>query len=185
VAALMSGYIVRRRRIVVVRPVKEKHGGGGWLPALGLIAAVAFFASRSGGDTPPHSGQDRTLVIPADAGNACHAELSIHGHRFRVLLDSGATGGAPLVFGFNQAAALGFDPRALNYSGRYGSANGEGREAFVRLADVRLQDWRLGNVPAVITRAAQDEGLFGAELLHRLEFRTTKGACVLTIPDDA
>lgn len=175
--------IVRRRQIAVAKPTKKKLGGGGWLALGGLIAA-AVFIYRDGdnqGSGSPHA--ERTLTIPVDAYNACHAELSINGHTFRVVLDSGAAG-VPLVFGSNQAAALGFSPGSLSYSKTYGSANGEGREAVIELRDVRLHGWRLGNLSAVITRATQDEGLFGAELLHRLEFRTSKGFCVLTMPED-
>jgi hypothetical protein len=43
------------------------------------------------------------------------------------------------------------------------------------------REWRLGDVDAVITRAPQDEGLLGANLLHRLAFRTSDRFCTLTI----
>jgi clan AA aspartic protease (TIGR02281 family) len=181
VAVLVSHYIARRRRIVVVKPMtKREHGGSGWLALLGLVAAVVVLAANWDGDAPQET--KRTLVIHADSNNACYTQVTIGGHAFRVLLDSGAAV-AGLVFGSNHAAALGFSPRALSYSQAYSSANGEGREAPVLLHDVRLNGWQLGDVPAVITRAAQDEGLFGAELLHQLEFRTTKGFCVLTMPE--
>ncbi len=155
---------------------------GGWLTlgailgGLGIVTHLGDGSSQAGVATQA----GRSLVIAADDSNACHTEITIRGHRFRMLLDSGATG-VGLVFGSNQAAALGFSPRALSYSQIYSSANGEGREAAVRLHDVRLREWRLGDVDAVITRAPQDEGLVGADLLHRLEFRTTKSACILTI----
>jgi clan AA aspartic protease (TIGR02281 family) len=171
---------MRRRQGAVAAPVKtRKHGGGRWLALGGIIAAVAGFANWDNGSSPD---ADRTLVIPADASNACRADVTIGSHTFRVLLDSGAVGAA-LVFGSNHAAALGFSPRALSYSQTYSSANGEGREAVVRLHDVRLHGWQLGGVTAVITRAPQDEGLFGAELLHRLKFRTGNGFCGLTMPE--
>jgi clan AA aspartic protease (TIGR02281 family) len=155
---------------------------GGWLTLGGILGALAIFTHL--GDDSSQAGvvtqAGRSLVITADESNACHTEITIHGHRFRMLLDSGATG-VGLVFGSNQAAALGFSPKALLYSQTYSSANGDGREAAVRLHDVRLREWRLGDVDAVITRAPQDEGLVGADLLHRLEFRATDRACILTM----
>jgi clan AA aspartic protease (TIGR02281 family) len=143
--------------------------------ALGAIAVLYMWSKE------PHA--DRMIVIPADAGNACHADLTVNKHVFRhMLLDTGATG-MPLVFGSNHAAALGFDQSSLAYSHIYTSANGQGREASVQLHDVSLNGWSLGGVAAVVTKATQDDGLIGAELLHALNFRTVKGYCVLTMPE--
>ena len=146
---------MRRRQLVVVAPAKKrKQGGGGWLAVGGLIAAVALFAANWSDSSPPGG---RTLVIRTDAWNACHTDVTIGGHTFPMLLDTGAAV-AGLVFGSNHAAALGFSPRALSYSQTYGSANGEGSGAVVRVHDVRLHGWQLGDVTAVITRAPQSEG---------------------------
>ena len=124
----MSQYLVRRRRVVVVAPTKaQKQGGGGWLALGGLIAAVAVFANWNGGS--PHDG--RTLVIATDAAHACRTEVTVRGHSFPALLDTGAVG-MGLVFGSNHATALGFAPRSLSYSHTYSSANGDGRETIVR-----------------------------------------------------
>jgi clan AA aspartic protease (TIGR02281 family) len=125
----------------------------------------------------------RSVIIPVDGGNACHSEITISRHKIPVLLDSGATG-VPLVLGSNQADDLGISDR-LAFDHRYSSANGEGREAVVTLPEVEFAGWRMHNVRAVITQARQDEALFGAVLLHKLQFQATEEACVLTMPDEA
>ena len=65
----------------------RKHGGG-WLALCGLIAAVVVLAANWNGDVPQEV--DRTLIIRADSYNACFTQVTIGGHAFRVLLDSGA-----------------------------------------------------------------------------------------------
>jgi clan AA aspartic protease (TIGR02281 family) len=99
----------------------------------------------------------------------------------RMLLDSGA--GGHLTFGSNHAAQLGFEPSTLSYSGSYESANGVGREAFVRVRELRLfgDSFILrGNVPAVITKARQSQALVGIETLRRLNYRLVGRDCELS-----
>jgi clan AA aspartic protease (TIGR02281 family) len=136
---------------------------------------------------PQQHSNGRQIVIPADADNSCHAELTAgpSGHVFRVLLDSGATGANALVFGSNMTADLGINPRSLSYPDSYTSANGVGRQATVRLPEVKMFGWVLHDVPAVITKAAQDEPLFGAGFLHQLSFTTVNGYCLLSMPMEA
>jgi clan AA aspartic protease (TIGR02281 family) len=131
----------------------------------------------------PHPGAGRQVVIPTDGANGCHTDMTVNGHVVRVLLDSGATG-MPLVFGSNQADDLGVDG-PLDYSHSYSSANGIGHEAFVRLREITLSGWTMHGVPAVITQVAQNEGLLGAEFLHRLNFTTSDGYCTLSMPLEA
>jgi clan AA aspartic protease (TIGR02281 family) len=153
----------------------------GALIAFGAGVLVAQHAPQP----EPQHANGRQIVIPADADNSCHAELTANGHRFHVLLDSGATGTNALVFGSNMVAALSIDPRSLSYSGSYSSANGIGQQASVRLREVKMSGWVLHDVPAVITKAAQDEPLFGAGFLHQLSFNTVNGYCLLTVPVEA
>jgi clan AA aspartic protease (TIGR02281 family) len=148
---------------------------------LANIALGFFLASWITHQAPNPAG--RQVVIPVDGGHGCHTNLTVNGHVFRVLLDSGATG-MPVVFGSNQADDLGIEG-TLDYSHSYSSANGEGREAFTRLREITLSGWTMRDVPAVITKAPQDEGLLGAELLHRLNFAATDGYCTLTMPVEA
>lgn len=126
----------------------------------------------------PNTG--RQIVIPADSSNACHTELTSNGNTFKTMLDSGAVGQA-LVFGSNHAKALGLKG-PLSYDHRYGSANGDGYMAIVKLPEVQVFGWKIRDIPASITRAPMPEGLLGAELLHKVNFTTAKGYCVVTAP---
>ena len=128
----------------------------------------------------PHPA-GRQVNIQADASNGCHTDLTISGHTLRALLDSGATG-LPLVLGSNQAAEIGIPVSSLKFSHSYSSANGIGYEAYVRLPEITLAGWTLRDVSAVITQAPQSEVLFGAELLHQLNFTTGNGYCRLSMP---
>jgi clan AA aspartic protease (TIGR02281 family) len=141
---------------------------------LGAFAVLWMFAKS------PHA--DHMIVFKADASGACHADVTIHNHAFHSLLDSGAIG-MPLVFGSNNLADLGL-PRTLSFTHSYSSANGEGQAGGVILSEVKFGGWVMHDVPAMITKAPQDEPLFGAMLLHRLSFRTVKGFCVLEMPSD-
>jgi clan AA aspartic protease (TIGR02281 family) len=126
----------------------------------------------------------RSVIIPVDAGNACHSQVKVANHSIPVLLDSGATG-MPLVFGSNMIDALAVDRDSVSFDHTYSSANGEGSEAVVTLPEVEFAGWRMHDVEAVITKAAQDEALFGAVLLHKLQFTATERACILTMPEEA
>jgi clan AA aspartic protease (TIGR02281 family) len=150
-----------------------------WNVTLGAL--LAMWVTHQ--EPSPAGRQGRQISIPVDASNGCHTDLTVNGHVFRMLLDTGATG-MPLVFGSNQADDLDID-EPLEFSYSYSSANGIGKEALVHLRQITLSGWTLRNVPAVITQAPQDEGLLGAEFLHRLNFTLTPGYCTLSMPVEA
>ena len=134
--------------------------------------------------SPPvvvNSGGSHWTTLRGDKYGQCRADARVNGAWVRhMLLDSGASG--TLIFGSNHAAQLGFDPRRLSYDGTYNSANGSGREASVRIRELRLFDnaFVLRDVPAVITEARQDEGLVGIEILRRVNFHLTAGNCEMS-----
>jgi clan AA aspartic protease (TIGR02281 family) len=156
-----------------------------WRDVMVAGATALWMAMHNNAPLPPNHpvANGRHVVIRADASGACHASVMVAGHALPVLLDSGATG-MPLMFGSNQADDLGIDQSSLIYSHRYQSANGIGREAVITLPAVTLAGWSMHDVEAVITRAPQDEGLFGAQLLHRFNFQAVDGYCTLTVPDE-
>lgn len=123
----------------------------------------------------------RRLVIPSDANGSCYVAARVNGALFdHMLIDTGASG--RLVFGRNHAARLGFDPATLAYSESYGSANGVGQEAIIRVREFRLGSFVLRDVPAAITAAPQDAPLLNVEILHRLDLRLSGGYCELRLP---
>lgn len=151
-------------------------------------AVVACIATNCGGADKPkdHHHPAQQIVIPAGDGDECRTDLTANGHVFHdVLLDSGATGSRPLVFGRNHARALGFEPRKLDYRYTYSSANGDGYYAKVTVRSMRLQGFTMRNVPAQITEVDQSQPLIGAGILHKLNFQLNDGNCVLSVPPDS
>ena len=143
-----------------------------------LGAMLALWVTHQ---APQPAAAGRQVTIPVESDSGCHTTLTANGHAFPELLDSGALG-LPLLFGSNQAADLGLDKESLDFSHRYVAINGEGRAAFVTLPEITVFGWTFRNVPAVITKAPQTEGLIGAEVLHRLNFSTTPGYCSVSLP---
>jgi clan AA aspartic protease (TIGR02281 family) len=130
-------------------------------------------------DPPPASGTDRRLVVPADAYGQCYVAARINGSLFgSLLLDSGASG--HLTFGRNHAAQLGFDPAKLAYSHTYGSANGIGHYASIRVREFRLESFVMRDVPAEITEASQQVPLLGIDILRHLNLHLRNGNCELS-----
>jgi clan AA aspartic protease (TIGR02281 family) len=146
---------------------------------LGSAAVGALTALWVTHQTPQVVNGGRQFVIPSGFGNECHADVRANEHVFSMLLDTGAVGSTPLVFGRNHARDLGFDPAKLSYSYSYSSANGEGHYAKVRLRSLRLQSFVMHDVAAQITEATQSDPLLGAEILHKLNFQLKNGNCIL------
>jgi predicted aspartyl protease len=158
------------RRIVVSLAVAVV-GGGLLVQQFERIAIPDFGLDGWGG---------HRLVLTRDAGSMCVVAARLNGALFPgVLLDSGAAGYVTL--GRNHAKRAGFDPAKLAFNARYGSANGIGREAHVRLREFRLEgtDFVLRDAPAAITAAPQDQPLAGIEILSRLGMHLKKRTCEL------
>lgn len=149
--------------------------------SIGLLVAWLDVAAPAALPPAVESGGGRRLVIPGDGYGSCYVAARANGALFdHMLLDTGAAG--RIVFGRNHAAELGYDPAALTYSQVYGSANGYGREAVIRLREFRLGSFVMHDVPASITEAPQDAPLVGVEILHRLNLRLVGGNCELRLP---
>jgi clan AA aspartic protease (TIGR02281 family) len=121
-----------------------------------------------------------TLVIPGDADGSCYVSARANGALFNMQLDTGSIG--DLTFGRNHAAQLGYNSSSLHYDNEYGSVNGTGHEANIRLREFRLGNFVMRDVPATITKAPQDAPLIGIEILHRLNLALSGGNCELRLP---
>jgi clan AA aspartic protease (TIGR02281 family) len=148
---------------------------------LGGAALISQFAGAGPAriDPPTASGADRRLVVPGDVYGQCYVAAHINGSLYgSLLLDSGASG--HLTFGRNHAAQLGFDPAKLAYSYRYGSANGIGHYASIRVREFRLESFVMHDVPAEITEASQQAPLLGIDILRHLNLHLRDGKCELS-----
>jgi clan AA aspartic protease (TIGR02281 family) len=176
----MSDYAIvtaARNRAAIGRAIVGTLTGA-LLGGMALISHLGGGSADPAGVDPP-SGTGHRIVVAGDAYGQCHVAAVINGLLFRsLLLDSGAAG--HLTFGRNHAAQLGFDPAKLTYDRRYGSANGVGHYASVRVREFRLDSFVLRDVPADITAAPQDEPLLGIDVLRRLNFRLKDGSCEIS-----
>ncbi len=105
-----------------------------------------------------------TLELRRGGDGHFHAQLAVDGRPVRFLIDTGAS---DLVLSRRDAAAVGIDVEALNFSGRALTANGEVRTAAVRLDSVRLGDVVLDDVPARVNGGELDVSLLGMAYLGR------------------
>jgi clan AA aspartic protease (TIGR02281 family) len=166
----------------------------GW-PEILAAGIVYCVVTGCGADNPAQAGVGKggsgkggntgsELRIPVGSYNQCEYDITANGHSFpQSVFDSGASG--HLTFGKNHARDLGFDPGKLSYSHVYGSANGDGHEAKVTLRELKIGNWTLHDVPAVITEATQSQVLVGLEILGPLNFRLSKDYCYVSLPQAA
>ena len=166
----------------------------GW-PEILAAGIVYCVATGCGADNPAQAGVGNggkgnggntgaELRIPVGSYHQCEYDITANGHSFpQSVFDSGASG--HLSFGKNHARDLGFDPGKLSYSHVYGSANGEGHEAKVTINELKIGNWTLRAVPAVITEATQSQVLVGLEILGPLNFRLSKDYCYVSLPQAA
>jgi clan AA aspartic protease (TIGR02281 family) len=124
----------------------------------------------------------RVIVASGSAGRGCFIEARANGETFRMLLDTGSTGGA-VTFGSNHLEGLGIDADTFSYEHSFNTANGKGKGGSVSLRELRIGDsFVLRNLPADIMQTPMSFPLVGVELLDRLNLQLKDGKCLLTLP---
>jgi clan AA aspartic protease (TIGR02281 family) len=204
---------IYRTVTVTATPNKKSLGGWGWIIAavlvFGGIGAIAnkhpapsrvCTGNRCNEGPPPLVPSDdireatakpaekekvaQRLVVPGDSYHQCYVDISATGKKtasFRSLIDTGAW---TISFSRDAARALGFDPAKLVYDQETSTANGIGKAAKIRLAELRIGTLVLKDFPAQVDYRGLDEPLLGATVLKkfaRLEY--SNGNCTLTFPD--
>jgi aspartyl protease family protein len=105
-----------------------------------------------------------------------YVDAEVNGATVRFLVDTGATSVALTT---RDARAAGFSPDALRYDVPTSTANGETRNAAVRLREVRIGQLSVENVSAVVM-SNSNISLLGMSFLSRLDsYRISDG--VLTM----
>ncbi|MDF2232633.1 TIGR02281 family clan AA aspartic protease [Albimonas sp. CAU 1670] len=112
------------------------------------------------------------IVAPRSPDGHFRVRAEVNDVDIVFMVDTGASG---VVLTAADARRAGFDPGDLVYSGRAKTANGE-----VRLAPIRLERLRLGDVEAQRFRASVSEGdlfssLMGMDFLERFSRVTVEG----------
>lgn len=158
-----------------------------WL-AIGLVLVLGFawryelrgVWERLVGALLPHQAtvaRNGAIVVRAGPDGHYRMEVAVDGTPIRFLVDTGAS---DIVLSPADARRLGLDPRKLDYTKVYGTANGAVRGAPVRLRSMAVGGVRFENVPASVNRAAMDSSLLGMAFLDRFRgYAVREGALTL------
>jgi len=108
----------------------------------------------------------------ADDSGQFFVDAELNGTAVHVLVDTGASG---IALSRRDAARLGFQPEALNYTGRFSTANGMVRAAPVTLPDIEIGPLTARDVQAWVNEGDLDESLLGMSFLATLGRIEIKG----------
>lgn len=95
------------------------------------------------------------------------ADAAINGVSLKLMIDTGAS---MVLIPYEDAAAIGIDPEALDYSVPVTTANGRSAVAPVRLSSIKIGPIAVFDVPAAVARPGRLKGgLLGMSFLDRLD----------------
>jgi aspartyl protease family protein len=124
---------------------------------------------------PGTAPKPRRATVAEDAWEYV-VEAGEHGHFMIDTLVNGVpisfmvdTGASDIVLTPDDALALGFEPRALDFSQRFRTANGVVRAAPVTLREIRIGQFSLYDLAASVNEAPIGVSLLGMRFLERLE----------------
>jgi clan AA aspartic protease (TIGR02281 family) len=149
--------------------------------AAGLVFAAGVVIVQPGwiGRSAPvwDSSAGHSLVVRAASNGQCLVDLRIGETKLSAALaDTGDDGYVTL--GRNQAKQAGIDTSRLRFDNSYGSANGRGRYAEMRVAWVRIGNtFEMADVPVAVTQVDQQQALVGIQVLRRYQFRLRGDRC--------
>lgn len=118
---------------------------------------------QSRAQTVYYAGEE-VIVPPGPLGHFL-VEVDVNGIQVRFLVDTGAS---TVTLTEQDAARIGIPIRALDYSARYETANGEIRAAPVTLRDMQIGGLQIADVEATVTQAPLNISLLGMSFLERL-----------------
>lgn len=122
-------------------------------------------------------GEGGEVMFRAGAGGHFQVEALVDGVPVRFLVDTGAS---DVVLSPRDAARIGFDPAALEFSKTYRTANGAVQAAPVTLGAIEIGPVVIRNVSAAVNGAPLDESLLGMSFLDRLTgYRVENGTLTL------
>lgn len=170
-ALIASGAVVYMR----ARPKAAFGQLGIWAGVILLLVLGYSFRedagaiwSRLGGELNPAQGQagpEGSIVYRKSDDGHFYVEAEVDGARLRFVVDTGASS---VVLSPADAARLGFDLAALDYTVPTMTANGEGRAAPVLLRSMEVGPIRREQVRALVNEAPMDGSLLGMSFLAEL-----------------
>jgi aspartyl protease family protein len=119
-----------------------------------------------------------TLSFRPDRAGHFLLTAAVNGNALRFLVDTGAS---YVTLTLEDARAAGISASDLRFSGRVATANGEVRVAPVVLREVRLDQFTMQDVDAVVVDTPLAISLLGMSFLRRLEgYEIRDGALIVS-----
>jgi aspartyl protease family protein len=171
VSAILAQAVLHYR----ARPAAVHTVASATKPAPTAAPAVPLPRPTTHGTLESARGEFR---IAADAAGQYSAMTEINGAQVRMLVDTGASS---VALSYEDAAALGLYPAPAEYTHSVSTANGVGRVAPVKLAQIRVGPVVAYNVDAFVgERGALSTSLLGMTFLSKLsKVEVASGALVL------
>jgi clan AA aspartic protease (TIGR02281 family) len=150
----------------------EPEEEGGWEdegdPATGRTRATRKTRATRG---------DLEYVVEAGPGGHYLVEALVNGAPVTFLVDTGAS---DIVLTLDDARRSGLEPRALPFTQRFSTANGEVRGAPVVLREIRIGQLYLYDVSASVNEAPLEISLLGMSFLEQLSgYQVERGRLIL------
>ncbi|RWX75549.1 TIGR02281 family clan AA aspartic protease [Neorhizobium lilium] len=179
IAALLSAGILQGGRGALGQVVRQLAI---WLViVLGLVAAYlyrddarSFGARMTAGLFPgtavvvtTSDGSNEVIIHKAHSGHF-QTNVTVQGTVLPMLVDTGASS---VVLSYEDARAIGIDPKMLNYTISVMTANGAAMAAPVRLDEISIGPIIRRDVRAMVTEEGKlDESLLGMTFLSTLDY---------------
>jgi aspartyl protease family protein len=145
-----------------------------------LLTAASGFPGLHAKSTTSAPALRLMAVTEINAGNGGHftTTADINGSDIEVLVDTGATA---VALSYEDAQKVGLKPRALDFSVKVMTANGEGRAARVKLKHVMIDNVKVRDVEGLVLQEGAIRGtLLGMSFLSRLKsFTVSDGKLIL------
>jgi clan AA aspartic protease (TIGR02281 family) len=122
-------------------------------------------------DEPEGEG-DLEYVVRAGSSGHFLIDAWVNGEPVTFLVDTGAS---DIVLTLDDARRIGLEPRALAFTQRFATANGEVRGAPVVLREIRVGQFRVFDVSASVNEAALEVSLLGMSFLEQLSGYEVRG----------
>jgi aspartyl protease family protein len=113
-----------------------------------------------------------TLVVDQSDDGNFYVMGEVDGISVRFLMDTGAS---DIVLSLADARRLGIDVGNLSFDHSYETANGAGRGADLKVAQLGVGPIRLANVPVSVNQAPMESSLLGMTFFRRLDAFEIRG----------
>ncbi|WP_375173019.1 TIGR02281 family clan AA aspartic protease [Pseudooceanicola sp.] len=146
---------------------------------VGVLAAVGLWGDIRQTVVPSQTVlQGGAINVPRAPDGHYYLTAEVNGTALRFMVDTGAS---DIVLTQEDAERIGLDPKALHYSARAFSANGEVGIAPVVLDSVALGPVRMDGVRAMVNAGDMQQSLLGMRYLQQFsKIEIGDGALLLT-----